>query len=91
MAPLGWPTVFSRGRVGLWRFLIARDAGRTSLRLEQERNAATAAVLSLLPPGGELLESEPGGRTRLIRKSSVPGVVAQPQYRDSDQVGRLPR
>lgn len=89
MAPWGWPTVFSHRRVGLWRFLIARDAGRTCLRLERERNAATAVVLSLLPPGGELLESEPGGRTRLIRKSSVPSGVAQPQYRDSDRVGRL--
>ena len=52
---------------GLWRYLLVRANGRTEIELECERNRATAALISLLPPGAELLESEPGGRLRVIR------------------------
>lgn len=52
---------------GLWRYLVVRVNGRTAIELERERNRATAVAIGLLPPGAELLESEPGGRLRVIR------------------------
>jgi hypothetical protein len=54
---------------GLWRFLIVRAKGRTAVELERERNRATAEVIRLLPGGCELLEYEPKGRLRVIRRS----------------------
>jgi len=60
-----------RGCGGLWGYLASRVHGRTAVELERERNAATAAVIPLLPPGSELLETEPGGRTRMIRMAPV--------------------
>lgn len=53
---------------GLWRFLIVRNQGRVALELERERNRATAEVLQVLPDNCELLEYEPTGRLRVIRK-----------------------
>jgi hypothetical protein len=63
----------TRNCAGLWQYLAERVRGRTAVRLEQERNQATAAVLGVLPPGGELLEYEPQGRLRIIR---LPGPSA---------------
>jgi hypothetical protein len=52
---------------GLWRCLTVRACGRTQVELERVRNEGTAQVIILLPPGAELFETEPGGRTRVIR------------------------
>jgi hypothetical protein len=59
---------------GLWRLLIVRARGRTAIELERERNRATAEVIRLLPSDCELLEYEPEGRLRVIRRtgSTVP-------------------
>lgn len=57
---------------GLWRFLIVWSKGRTAIELERERNRATAEVVQLLSSGDELLEYEPNGRLRVIRKSGAP-------------------
>jgi hypothetical protein len=54
---------------GLWTFLIVRARGRTQVELERERNRATAEVIQLLPGDCELLEFEPEGRLRVIRRS----------------------
>jgi hypothetical protein len=54
---------------GLWRFLIVRAKGRIVVELERERNRATAEVIQLLPDDCELLEYEPKGRLRVIRRS----------------------
>lgn len=64
-----WPgiTGITRCCGGLWRVWMARINGRTAIELERERNRATAAAIGLLPPGAELLESETGGRLRVIR------------------------
>lgn len=56
---------------GLWTFLIVRANGRTEVELERERNRATAEVIQLIPAGCELLEYEPRGRLRVIRKSGA--------------------
>jgi hypothetical protein len=53
---------------GLWRFLVVRAQGRVAVELERERNRATAEVIQLLPDNCELLEYEPMGRLRIIRK-----------------------
>jgi hypothetical protein len=53
---------------GLWRFLVVRAQGRAAVELERERNHATAEVIQLLPDNCELLEYEPMGRLRIIRK-----------------------
>jgi hypothetical protein len=58
----------ARSDGGLWQYLTERTRGRTAIRLEQERNQATTAVIRALPPGGELLEYEPQGRLRIIRR-----------------------
>jgi hypothetical protein len=60
---------------GLWRFLIVRAQGRVAVELERERNRATAEVIQLLPDNCELLEYEPRGRLRVIRKPG-PAVAA---------------
>jgi hypothetical protein len=66
---------------GLWRFLIIRAQGRVTLELERERNRATAEVIHLLPDNCELLEYEPMGRLRIIRKlgsaTAEPAVVRE--------------
>lgn len=68
-------TGIARRCVGLWAFLTVRAKGRTAVELERERNRATAEVIGLLAGGDELLEYEPGGRLRVIRKSqaAIPG------------------
>ena len=73
---------------GLWRFLIVRTRGRVAVELEQERNRATAEVIRLLPENCELLEYEPAGRLRVIRRigptktaPTVPGEVLLPGQR----------
>jgi hypothetical protein len=53
---------------GLWRFLTVRAKGRTAVELERERNRATAEVIRLLPRDCEVLEYEPNGRLRVIRR-----------------------
>jgi hypothetical protein len=57
---------------GFWRFLIAREEGRTAIELERERNRATAEALRLVPGGCELLEFERDGRLRVIRRPGQP-------------------
>ncbi|WP_326615137.1 hypothetical protein OG949_40340 (plasmid) [Streptomyces scopuliridis] len=52
---------------GLWTYLTERVHARKEVELERERNSATAAVIQLLPPGADLFETEPNGRTRVIR------------------------
>jgi len=61
---------------GLWRFLAVRAEGRTAVELERERNRATAEVIRLLPGDCELLEYEPKGRLRVIRRSGPPATAA---------------
>jgi hypothetical protein len=66
---------------GLWRFLIVRAQGRVALELERERNRATTEVIQVLPDNCELLEYEPMGRLRVIRKlqptAAAPTVAGQ--------------
>jgi len=61
---------------GLWRFLIVRAKGRTAVELERERNRATAEIIQVLPSDCELLEYEPKGRLRVIRRSGPPVTAA---------------
>ncbi|MEU9136925.1 hypothetical protein AB0D33_13305 [Streptomyces sp. NPDC048404] len=56
-----------RGCGGLLRYLTERLHARTAVEMERERNAHTVAVLPLMKPGMDFFESEPGGRTRVIR------------------------
>jgi hypothetical protein len=62
---------------GPWRFLILWVEGRRAVELERERNRATAEMIRLLPRNCELLEYEPKGRLRVIRRSGpvTPAVV----------------
>jgi hypothetical protein len=77
---------------GLWRFLIVRAKGRTAVELERERNRATAEVIGLLAGGDELLEYEPGGRLRVIRRSesaaSASTVPGETLPRSGGELGR---
>ncbi|MFJ2407457.1 hypothetical protein ACIOUE_39915 [Streptomyces xanthochromogenes] len=59
----------------LWTFLTERVNARKEVELERERNLATAMVIPLLPPGTDLLETEPNGRTRVIRMAPVISTV----------------
>lgn len=70
---------------GLWHFLIARSADRTALALERERNAATATILRQLPRGALLLESEHGGRLRVVRMPDLPAAPVE-----QSDLGMLP-
>ena len=66
---------------GLWSFLIVRARGRVAVELERERNRATAEVIQLLPDNCEVLEYEPMGRFRVIRRlgpaPAAPAVVGE--------------
>lgn len=85
MPMVGWCGITGITRIarccgGLWRLLIVWANGRTAVELERERNRATAEVIRLLPRDCELLEYEPDGRLRVIRRtgpaataSAVPG------------------
>ncbi|GIF23832.1 hypothetical protein BJ973_004443 [Actinoplanes tereljensis] len=53
---------------GVWQFLAEHTRGRRRVELEQARNLGTAQAILLLPEGAELWETEPDGRTRIIRK-----------------------
>lgn len=70
---------------GLWQYLAERTRGQIAVRLEQERNQATAAVLGALPPGGELLEYEPQGRLRIIRLPGPGALTAVPDTQTMDE------
>jgi len=74
---------------GLWRFLIAREEGRTAIELERERNRATAEALRLVSGGCELLEFERDGRLRVIRGSGM--LVAAAGEAPGDPGGELGR
>ncbi|MFJ4623031.1 hypothetical protein [Streptomyces sp. NPDC088812] len=52
---------------GFWGYMTERTKSRTAIELERERNAATANVIPMLKPGVDFMESEEGGRTRVIR------------------------
>ncbi len=77
---------------GLWRYLIVRDRGQTAVELECERNRATAEAIVLLPVNSELLEYEPNGRLRVIRKAapdaSAPVVISQSLPRPGGELHR---
>ena len=77
---------------GFWRFLIVRAKGRTAIDLERERNRATAEALRLLPGDCELLEYEPDGRLRVIRRSGlaapVPAVIGETFSMSSGELDR---
>jgi hypothetical protein len=60
-------SALSRACSGLWQYLAERVRGRTRVQLERARNEATAEAIRLLPSGAELWETEPDGRTRIIR------------------------
>ncbi len=57
----------AKAYANLWQFLTERVRSRASVELEQVRNEATAQAITLLPDGAELWETEPNGRTRIIR------------------------
>ncbi len=63
---------FARRCGGLWRYLIVRAQGRTSVELERERTRATAEALRSMAGDCELLEYERDGRLRVIRRSGSP-------------------
>ncbi|WP_055529540.1 hypothetical protein [Streptomyces graminilatus] len=64
--------LFRRGGGGFWAYMTERTKNRTAVELERERNAATANVIPLLAPGTDFMESEDGGRTRVIRTAPQP-------------------
>ncbi|MFJ3799918.1 hypothetical protein ACIPSJ_26995 [Streptomyces sp. NPDC090088] len=74
---------------GMWHFLTTRVQARQAVELERVRNEATVVLLSSLQPGIDFYESEPGGRTRLIRVA--PGTVLGPVDTDPSQppTGRI--
>lgn len=76
----------TRRHGGLWRFLIARVRGRTTIELERERNRATVEAIRLLPGDCELLEYECNGRLRVIRKGPQPTVTAVEKLPDSGKL-----
>jgi hypothetical protein len=79
----------TRRRGGLWRFLIAREEGRTAIELERERNRATAEALRLVSGSCELLEFERDGRLRVIRGSGLLRAATRDAPRDSGaELGR---
>ncbi|MFE3687798.1 hypothetical protein ACFXPM_31850 [Streptomyces sp. NPDC059095] len=80
----------SRRCGGLWTFLTERANARKEIELERERNLATATVIPLLPPGTDLFESEPNGRTRVIRMAPVASTVTGLD-RGEPLAGELPR
>jgi len=67
---------------GMWDYLTARVTGRTVVELEKERNRGTVEDIRALPPGAELYESEPNGRTRIIRIPHT-GTAAHPPMHTS--------
>jgi hypothetical protein len=67
----------------LWHYLTERVRGRAQVQLEHARNQATAQALLLLPPGGELWETEPGGRTRIIRIPGQGDTSSESEHRPS--------
>lgn len=77
--------MLTRACSGMWHYLVERVRGRTQVELEEARNQATAQAIRLLPLGGELWETEPGGRTRVIRMPISPNEghgQAQPGHLD---------
>ncbi|WKG13567.1 hypothetical protein QX204_34345 (plasmid) [Nocardia sp. PE-7] len=62
---------------GLWAHLNVRVQSKTALEIERERNRATAEDIRVLPHGAKLIETEVGGRTRVI---VMPEPVAGPVY-----------
>jgi hypothetical protein len=76
----------ARACSGMWQYLTARVRGRIEVDLEHARNQATAQAILLLPPGGELWETEPGGRTRIIRMpTSAEPSRSHPQLTESPE------
>jgi hypothetical protein len=74
---------------GVWQCLVEHLRGRTQVRLEQARNQATAQAITLLPPGAELWETEPDGRTRIIR-APQPSPACMIRH-DGEEQGRWER
>lgn len=75
---------------GLWRYRGERARGRAQVQLEHARNLGTAQAILLLPPGGELWETEPGGRTRIIRTPRRPATDVEDCEREM-AAGEPPR
>ncbi|MFZ3475630.1 hypothetical protein ACODT3_43940 [Streptomyces sp. 4.24] len=57
---------------GFWGHMNERVRSRTAIALERERNSATANVIPMLKPGVDFMETEEGGRTRIIRIAPLP-------------------
>ncbi len=61
-----------RGLGGAWVYLTERVRARTAVELERERNKASVDLVTQVKDGMDFFESEPGGRTRVIRRTSSP-------------------
>lgn len=62
---------------GVWAYLVRRETRRQAvethredrlrdIELEQARNAGTKSVVEALASGGQVVEIEPGGRSRVV-------------------------
>jgi hypothetical protein len=62
---------------GIWAYLIRREERRQAVEthredrlrdveLEQARNAGTKSIIEALSNGGNIVEIEPGGRSRMV-------------------------
>ncbi|MEU6379246.1 hypothetical protein [Streptomyces sp. NPDC046909] len=65
-------SLLRHGGGGFWEYMTERAKNRTAIELERQRNAATANVIPMLKPGVDFLETEEGGRTRVIRIAPIP-------------------
>jgi hypothetical protein len=72
MGLLDIATSFFRRGGGFWGYMTERTKSRTAIELERERNAATKDVIPMLKPGIDFMETEEGGRTRVIRYAPLP-------------------
>jgi hypothetical protein len=79
---------------GFWNFLVHRQDRRRDVELERERNAGTrSAIEALSSAGGQLIEIEREGRSRMIwmptARSTPTRAVAQ--HENPPSVGELPQ
>ncbi|MFG2839914.1 hypothetical protein ACGFYE_33480 [Streptomyces zaomyceticus] len=71
----------------MWAYLTERVRARTAVELERERNKASVDLVTQVKDGMDFFESEPGGRTRVIRRTSNP-VPVEPS-RQNPAVGEI--
>lgn len=76
------PALAARCR-GFWAYLIKREERRQAIEthrenrlrdieLEHARNAGTTSIIEALSNGGEVIEIEPGGHSRVVRMPERP-------------------